>query len=221
MPPGLPHRYRPYTVLSKPQHRCHEATKQIAGAEMSQEAGASRFNLSDAEGGRSPQTPSPSTQAPQQLSARPVPRSCYSCKRKKIRCDKREPCLPCTRACTPCEYPPLGPRIRRAKRTIIAEMSSRIADLEKTLATARSEETPRQATPSIESEDIPSHLKNALYYGRRSRQDVLIQKGSSSQYFNEIMFSRVIKEVSRIVFHQAMVDVDSDRSHRSKASNLF
>jgi hypothetical protein len=29
----------------------------------------------------------------------------------------------------------------------------------------------------------------------RSREDVVVQKGSSSQYFNEILFSRVIEEV--------------------------
>jgi hypothetical protein len=29
----------------------------------------------------------------------------------------------------------------------------------------------------------------------RSREDVVIQKGSSSQYFNEILLSRVIEEV--------------------------
>lgn len=71
-------------------------------------------------------------------------------------------------------------------------MSSRIADLEKTLVNVRKEKTSPTTTPASTLKDVAGELKDA---SNRSRQDVIVQKGSSSQYFNEIMLSRAIKEV--------------------------
>ena len=139
-------------------------------------------------------------------SNRSVPRSCYGCHRKKVRCDKKEPCSSCTRAGKPCAYPPPGPRIRRPKKTIMADMASRISDLERSAgkATSRDEETsvPVPTTPISESSNTTSLAQPAALVpsggnlSRRSRDDILVQKGSSSQYFNEILLSRVIEEVS-------------------------
>lgn len=127
-----------------------------------------------------------------------IPRSCHACNRKKIRCNKREPCSACTRAGRPCEYPAAGPRVRRPKKTIIADMSSRISDLERTLAKAQESNSSSPCPQWNESVTTTGQLKNALYSGPsddRSRGDIVIQKGSSSQYFNEILLSRVIDEV--------------------------
>lgn len=142
------------------------------------------------------------------FSKRVTPRSCYACNQKKIRCDKREPCTACKRVGRPCEYPPVGPRIRRPKKTIIAEMSSRIADLEKSLATQAREGTADQTVPSIytapasvratNNQNEASQIKESVQpsaASNRSRPDIIVQKGSSSQYFNEIILSRAIKEV--------------------------
>lgn len=127
-----------------------------------------------------------------------ITRSCHACNRKKIRCNKKQPCLACTRAGRPCEYPPSGPRIRRPKKTIIADMSSRIAELEKSLAKAKDSEPTTPSPHWADSVANPGQLKNALYSGpseNSSRGDIVVQKGSSSQYFNEILLSRVIDEV--------------------------
>lgn len=135
-----------------------------------------------------------------------APRSCYACNQRKIRCNKGQPsCTACTRAARPCEYPPVGPRIRRKKRTIIAEMTSRISDLEKTLhevkdGAAAANKSSTQVT--TDSASVAGQLKDAMYAGpssHRTRPDVIVQKGSSSQYFNEIILSRVIKEVRKIL----------------------
>lgn len=87
----------------------------------------------------------------------------------------------------------MGPRIRRPKKTIIAEMSSRIADLEKTLTTqARAGVTAHAAHPPVLAADAQGAAGPS---SNRSRPDIIVQKGSSSQYFNEIILSRAIKEV--------------------------
>lgn len=144
-------------------------------------------------------TPAPSTSSPQRKSIRANPRSCNGCNRKKIRCDKNDPCSACTRAGRPCVFPPQGPRIRRTKKTIIAEMSSRLADLEKTLAqTKEISRTPSVAGDTISNSPLPqtksSSYSSPLTDG--SREDVLVQRGSSSHYFNEVLLSRAIRQVS-------------------------
>ncbi|KAF1991434.1 hypothetical protein K402DRAFT_400177 [Aulographum hederae CBS 113979] len=121
----------------------------------------------------------------QTLSTPPRPcRSCHSCNSKKIRCDKRSPCSACTRAARPCTYPPAGPRIRRTKKSIMADMAVRIAGLEKDLSHRRQgKEISREKSPS-----------RSLRSPSSARRDVLVQDGNSSQYFNEIIMSRVIEE---------------------------
>ena len=133
--------------------------------------------------------------------SRCIPRSCYGCNSKKIRCDKTEPCSSCARAGRPCVYPPLGPRKRRAKTTIMADMASRIATLEKSVDKARKVETSIPTVLTSEPANVTRSMQQATAshscnLGERSREDILVQKGSASQYFNEILLSRIIEEVS-------------------------
>lgn len=128
-----------------------------------------------------------------------IPRSCYGCNTKKIRCDKKKPCSSCTRAGKPCGYPPVGQRKRRAKETIMADMASRIKSLEKSITKVRENEASVSTILISEAANTsPLRTATALHSGNlseRSREDVVVQKGSSSQYFNEIILSRVIREV--------------------------
>ena len=134
--------------------------------------------------------------------SRCIPRSCYGCNSKKIRCDKTEPCSSCARASRPCVYPPLGPRKRRAKQTIMTDMASRISTLEKSLEKARKVVTSVPTVPVSEIANITRSTQPAttnLHFDNLSErfgEDILVHKGSSSQYFNEILMSRVIEEVS-------------------------
>lgn len=66
------------------------------------------------------------------------PRSCVTCRKRKVRCDKRMPCSNCSRAHTPCVFPPPGraPRRPRAKETNITnktQTSEREVELMKRL----------------------------------------------------------------------------------------
>ncbi|PTB47466.1 hypothetical protein M431DRAFT_102197 [Trichoderma harzianum CBS 226.95] len=130
--------------------------------------------------------PEPEQQSSQ--SGRPLSRSCYTCNRRKIRCDKQEPCTPCSQAGKPCAYPPR--RIRRAKHTIMADMASRISSLEKALAKANSKDLSALGISVSKNSSSSSSAQPVRLRG----DDVLVEKGSSSQYFNEVMLSRVIEE---------------------------
>lgn len=153
-----------------------------------------------AERGLAQHTPPPSATVPSRAASRPFPRSCLSCNSKKIRCDRKQPCAPCTRAGRTCEFPPSGPRVRRPRKTIIADMSSRLADLEKTLIKTRElSETPLSSPSRSQHAVTSGHSKNATYSvpltTNGSRADMVVQKGSASEYFNEIFISRAINEV--------------------------
>ncbi|KAI9043284.1 putative C6 transcription factor [Aspergillus affinis] len=57
-------------------------------------------------------------------------RSCVTCRRRKVRCNKRCPCSNCTRAGIECIFPPPGRASRKSKRPQDAELLSRLKRLE-------------------------------------------------------------------------------------------
>lgn len=140
--------------------------------------------------------------------ARRSHRSCFLCNRRKVRCDKREPCGPCSRAGKPCAYPPPGEPIRRPRKTTMADVASRISHLEKFLVSAREENAASSHRPSPDKPTHPvgattpqvnPHTSDAGTPSRNAGEagnGILVQRGSTSQYFNEILLSRVIEEVT-------------------------
>ncbi|KAK5989517.1 C6 transcription factor asaR [Cladobotryum mycophilum] len=132
-------------------------------------------------------------------------RSCVLCHRRKIRCDRQTPCLACVRARLTCTYPPSDKPIRRVRKATIADVASRISDLEKTIVAASIDQAngatrhvrppPARLPPSsvpvslpVSPHESPGELKEL------SSEEVLVRNGSSSQYFNELLISRVIEE---------------------------
>ncbi|KAF9247554.1 transcriptional regulator family: Fungal Specific TF [Penicillium roqueforti] len=57
-------------------------------------------------------------------------RSCVTCRRRKVRCNKRSPCSNCTKAGIDCTFPPPGRAPRKSKRPPDAELLSRLRRLE-------------------------------------------------------------------------------------------
>ncbi|KAK2017362.1 fungal-specific transcription factor domain-containing protein [Colletotrichum eremochloae] len=139
---------------------------------------------------------------------RRLERSCQLCHRRKVRCDKKQPCASCARGGFQCYYPPVGQPVRRARKATIADVASRISDLEKTLvagavqrpsATFRPPQTPASSLNFISGHaaaespgppTAPSSGPHAKVVG----DEILVRKGASSQYFDEVLISRVIEE---------------------------
>lgn len=141
----------------------------------------------------------------------PSYRSCQTCHRRKIRCDKREPCSTCSRANASCIYPSPDQRIKRPRKTTMAGVASRLSDLERLIpsmapATGQSVHT-GSVNPSRSSRketDAASHahegcsvdavsMENQQAFGN----EILVQRGSRSQYFSEGFIARVIEKVRR------------------------
>lgn len=57
-------------------------------------------------------------------------RSCVTCRRRKVRCNKRSPCSNCVKAGVECVFPPPGRAPRKSKRPPDAELLSRLRRLE-------------------------------------------------------------------------------------------
>lgn len=143
---------------------------------------------------------------------RKIERSCSLCHRRKVRCDKKSPCASCARGGFACVYPQAGQPIRRVRKTTIADVASRISDLEKTLTSAAGAGhrhrfggpasvagtpaasvlgTNRPAEGSSRSATAPPSGPFEKGVG----DEILVRKGASSQYFDEVLISRVIEEV--------------------------
>ncbi|KAJ6119428.1 hypothetical protein N7523_003708 [Penicillium sp. IBT 18751x] len=83
-------------------------------------------------------------------------RSCVTCRRRKVRCNKRSPCSNCIKAGTDCIFPPPGRAPRKSKRPPDAELLSRLRRLEgviehlsgKNSEAASTSVSPSQATSS-------------------------------------------------------------------------
>lgn len=60
----------------------------------------------------------------------PSARSCITCRRRKVRCNKRSPCSNCVRAGIDCVFPPPGRAPRKSKRPPDSELLSRLRRLE-------------------------------------------------------------------------------------------
>lgn len=130
-----------------------------------------------------------------------VERSCVICHRRKVRCDKQSPCSQCARGGYTCLYPQAGPPVRRVRKTTITDVASRISELERTLiSVSREQDVPLSIRPSSSAASPSLGRRAESDPGDESRSDeVLLKKGSSSQYFNEVLFSRVIEQASHIV----------------------
>ncbi|KAI9773132.1 MAG: hypothetical protein M1840_008253 [Geoglossum simile] len=58
------------------------------------------------------------------------PRSCVTCRRRKVKCDKHSPCSNCTKAHILCVFPERGRAVRRPRKPPDNELLKRLAKLE-------------------------------------------------------------------------------------------
>lgn len=139
------------------------------------------------------------------MSSRPRIRSCAVCHRRKVRCDKNLPCSQCIRSGFECSYSPVGPPARRAKKTTINDVASRISQMEKTIEAfkAGKDVSPQPTAPAssvTSGNSVPTPASTATDAETRERvrgprEGLLLNKGTSSHYVNEVLFSRVIEQV--------------------------
>lgn len=158
----------------------------------------------------SPETPERSQTPASVSSAAPVQRSCATCRRRKVRCDKKCPCTPCSRGGHACSYPPKEPRAPRVRKATINDVATRISRLEETLTSIPTREAshPHARFPASPKTVIAGPHASPFSAGGVGHEtspaavgsphpggEILLEKGSSTQYFNEVLVSRVVGQV--------------------------
>ncbi|KAL4887935.1 fungal-specific transcription factor domain-containing protein [Aspergillus ambiguus] len=85
-------------------------------------------------------------------------RSCVTCRRRKVRCNKRCPCSNCARAGIECVYPPPGRAPRKTKRPQDAELLARLRRLEGVIEhlSEQNATSARQPSPEQQNVNIPA-----------------------------------------------------------------
>lgn len=139
-------------------------------------------------------------------SRRTVDRSCVLCNRRKVRCDRRSPCSACLRGGRQCVFPDASDQSRRRgrpRKTTIADVASRVSDLERSIVSSSSPRLDR--TVPTRSSNGSQRYAMRRHENSPAAGEILVQNGTSSQYVNEIVMSEMIEavcsrdEISRVV----------------------
>ncbi|KAL0256577.1 hypothetical protein SLS55_008972 [Diplodia seriata] len=90
------------------------------------------------------------------------PRSCVTCRRRKVKCDKKHPCTNCSKARIECIFPAPGRAPRKARKPPDAELLDRLRKLEgmvKTLGGATVEDGNAQPAEEDETPEPPKEAR--------------------------------------------------------------
>jgi hypothetical protein len=81
------------------------------------------------------------------------PRSCVTCRRRKVRCDKKHPCSNCTKAGIECIFPGPGRAPRKSRKPADTELLARLRRLEGVVQNlgAHVDEDGNPQSPNLES----------------------------------------------------------------------
>ncbi|KAI9730697.1 MAG: hypothetical protein M1834_005666 [Cirrosporium novae-zelandiae] len=90
------------------------------------------LNISPASSAPSANANDPSKPSPQVAASAPHfnPRSCTTCRRRKVRCDKKHPCSNCAKAGIECIFPKPGRAPRKVRKALDTELLARLRRLE-------------------------------------------------------------------------------------------
>ncbi|UPX11902.1 uncharacterized protein EKO05_0002486 [Ascochyta rabiei] len=149
----------------------------------------------------------------------PNPRSCTTCRKRKVKCDKKQPCSNCARAKTECVFPGPGRAPRKSRKPPDAELLERLRRLEGVVQNlnAQVEEHEQEAAErerdgssrqgsisecfpggpngSSSSKDSPSVAVDDSVEGLESRFGRLVVEKGRSRYINNSFWASLNNEV--------------------------
>jgi hypothetical protein len=191
-----------------------------------------------------PQSSQPN-QTDQKHNSQLNPRSCVTCRRRKVRCNKREPCSNCVKAGIECVFPGPGRAPRKPRRAPDTELLSRLRRLEgvvdslggaaaiERLTLANSSSTPPstnvhdndKSQASAPNDDICSYLdsdprKAPVRKGTQEELGRLVVEEGRSRYVSNRFWASLGDQVSKIakirIRNRSCIDC-----HRSKNCRTF
>ena len=135
-----------------------------------------------------------------------LPRSCWTCHKRKVRCDKELPCSTCVRTGSECSYPELPEKKKRSKRLPASAILARLAHLERKInqinkrGGAAGSGSKQSITVAGTSTDAPIVANKAVVetdsHPEKETPGVLLSQGGQSRYFSDEMMASIAQNVS-------------------------
>lgn len=135
------------------------------------------------------------------------PRSCVTCRKRKVRCDKHEPCGNCVKAHIDCIFPPPGRAPRKPRKPHDAELLKRLRRLESVVdslgaqvdedGVVHEHDATNHERRSISTDvdhDTGNDRRSSLEYGLGR----LMIKGGRSRYVSNEFWSSLGEEIHEI-----------------------
>jgi hypothetical protein len=128
-----------------------------------------------------------------------VPRSCWSCHKRKVKCDRAFPCSTCVRTKTSCSYPELEKR-KKLRKVPVSALLGRLAQLEKKVSTLskvqQTTESSKSNVSSLASKTLDYNTPTEYERQIPKGQGVLVNTGEQSKYFSDEFMASIAKDVS-------------------------
>lgn len=148
----------------------------------------------------------------------PNPRSCVTCRRRKVKCDKKNPCSNCVRAKIDCVFPGPGRAPRKSRKPPDAELLERLRRLEgvvtslnaqvegheqeaaerqreRTGSTAAQDECQYESTLPGPTQSAPTGPTDDSLQGLENRFGRLVVENGRSRYINNSFWANLNTEV--------------------------
>ncbi|KAH4001225.1 hypothetical protein HBH70_008690 [Parastagonospora nodorum] len=170
----------------------------------------------------------------------PNPRSCVTCRRRKVKCDKRHPCSNCTRAKIECIFPGPGRAPRKSRKPADAELLERLRRLEGVVSSLNAQvEEHEQEAAEREKGSEAGHPECPFSNGKTNPNDaseprvvldnsveglenrfgrLVVEKGRS-RYINNSFWASLNNEVEDLKSVLIEPSDDEDEAHSPNSSN--
>ncbi|EDU43367.1 conserved hypothetical protein [Pyrenophora tritici-repentis Pt-1C-BFP] len=190
------------------------------------------------------QTHGSSSNGPSSGSPTPNPRSCVTCRRRKVKCDKKNPCSNCVRAKIECVFPGPGRAPRKSRKPADAELLERLRRLEDVVTSLNAqvegheqEAADRERSRQNSTVDDPCPYAQSSNGGGESRAHaqvavdnsveglenrfgrLVVEKGRS-RYINNSFWASLNNEVEDLKAILIEHSDDEDDAHSPDTSNL-
>ncbi|KAF1916640.1 fungal-specific transcription factor domain-containing protein [Ampelomyces quisqualis] len=157
----------------------------------------------------------------------PNARSCITCRRRKVKCNKKHPCSNCARAHSECVFPGPGRKPRTSRKPHDAELLDRLRRLEGVVAglnaqveeheleaAAREKQAPAEAScPYADTTGRASVAVDESVAGLENRFGRLVVEKGRSRYVNNSFWASLnneVEDLSAILIQPSDDDDDGD-----------
>lgn len=142
-------------------------------------------------------------------------RSCVTCRRRKVRCNKREPCSNCVKAGIDCIFPGPGRAPRKQRRPPDVEVLSRLRRLEGVVESLGGTEAIEKLIATRLAADSPTNDNNSNTTEPFQGPDLGNKSGQAVWNIDSAQKNEVHQELGRLVIDDSKSVYMSDRLYTS------